>query len=689
MPELTQENLSFTLKTVLGKDKLILQSMTGSEQLSGPFRYELELLSEDDELDATKILGTPLTVTIDLGRSKTRYFNGYVSRFVWTGLGKYQATVVPWLWLLTRSTDCRIFQEKKVPDILENVFKNTFGFSDYKMELNGTYPNWEYCVQYRETAFNFVSRLMEQEGIYYYFEHSDSKHDLVLCDNPSSHFGNQKIPFRPPGQAEAVDFEHVSRWEVESRYQPGKCELRDFDFQKPATQLENKAASTLKSKLKNAADYEVYDYPGEYIVSGDGENYVKARMAELDAQVHVAAGTSDALAMTCGETFTLSDHPRKDQNKKYLVTAAQYHISNGSIDPSDNQESEFSISFTAIEARQQFRPPRVTPKPVVQGPQTAIVTGPSGEEIHTDKYGRVKVQFHWDRQGKKDEKSSCFIRVAQMWAGKTWGAICLPRICQEVVVDFLEGDPDRPLITGSVYNDEQKPPYKLPDNMTKWGFKSQSTKKGDSETFNELRFEEKKGEEEVYFHAENNFNRVVENNDTLKVGFDKKNEGDQTIEILNNQILKVGCSDAADGSQTIEVWKDRNLTVKEGNETVKIEKGNQDITIAKGNHTLKVDAGESTIEAAKKLTLKVGSSEIVMTPQDITIKASKIIVKSKMDTEIKAGMNLKAEGKMNAEIKAGMNFKAQGGIAADLKGAMSTVEGSGMTTVKGGIVMIN
>jgi type VI secretion system secreted protein VgrG len=289
----------------------------------------------------------------------------------------------------------------------------------------------------------------------------------------------------------------------------------------------------------------------------------------------------------------------------------------------------YQNSFTSIPASTNFRPSRITPKPMIHGIQTALVVGPSGEEIWTDKYGRVKVQFYWDREGKKDDKSSCWIRVGHPWSGKNWGAIHIPRIGQEVLVSHMEGDPDRPLITGMVYNAETMPPYGLPDNKTQSGIKTRSSKNGGSDNFNELRFEDKKDQEEVYFHAEKDFNRVVENNDSLKVGFDKKDDGNQSIEIFNNQDVKIGTSQSKDGSQTIQIWKNRSTELKMGNDDLHLDMGNQ---------TTKLDLGQSQTEAMQSIELKVGQSSIRLDQMGVTIKGMMITIEGQMMTEVKGMM---------------------------------------------------
>jgi type VI secretion system secreted protein VgrG len=577
-----------------GESPLLLVHLKAREELSRPFEYVADLLSEQDDIDPNKLLGKPMTILVRLADGRIRYFHGLVSHFSYRGpfaaYAHYQAVLRPWLWFLSRNADCRIFQDVTVRDVFEKVVKNTHQFSDFRWSTTATYKTREYCVQYRESDFDFVSRLLEEEGIFYYFEHEETKHTLVLGDSYTAFKqikGNQrngtKIPFRPPGEA-GLELEHVNEWQVLHEVQSGTAVLDDFDFTKPRVDLMSK---TSVSREHAQAKFEVYDYPGLYWQNGEGDQLTKVRIEELQSNYKRLAGTSDHRELNAGKLFDLAEHPRKGEDAEYALIKTDIEVESAEIaQMREGAENRFVVKFIAIPSRDPFRPRRTTVKPFVHGPQTAIVVGKSGEEIWTDKYGRVKLQFHWDREGKSDENSSCWIRVSQAWAGKNWGSIHIPRIGQEVVVSFLEGDPDRPLVTGRVYNADMMPPYGLPDNQTQSGILSRSTKSGTPENANELRFEDKKGEEKITFHAEKDFERVVENNDSLKVGFEKKDEG----------------------SQTIEIWKNRSTEIKTGDDSTK------------------VSAGSSTIEAAQKITLKVGASTIVIEPAKISLTSPEIAV---------------------------------------------------------------
>jgi type VI secretion system secreted protein VgrG len=609
---LKQDNRLLAIKTALGSNVLAVRSVSVHERISHLFQIEAELSSEDGEIDLDRVIGHDVTIRLHVGEKDKRFFNGVVSRLVQVanvgGYAHYRASVVPWLWFLTRTSDCCIFQDMTVPDIIEDVFK-FYGFNDYKVKLSATYPKWEYCVQYRETDFNFVSRLMEQEGIYYFFEHEDGKHTLVLADSISAHKpfpGYSEVTFHEL-EGGAVEREVITDWTVEKEAQPVAYVLQDFDFKKPKTSL--LASSNVKRKY-GKAEYEIYDFPGEYVEHAEGDRLTDVRLNELQAQYETLHGQASARGLAAGATFKLKKHPRADQNREYLLTEVSFNADAGKF-ASDGGKGEgefFSCSFSAIDKTQQFRAPRITPKPIVQGPQTAIVVGPSGEEIYTDQHARVKVHFPWDRHDKSDENSSCWIRVSQHWAGKQWGAIQIPRLGQEVIVEFLEGDPDEPIITGRVYNADQVPPYALPANKTQSGVKSRSSKGGGTANFNEIRFEDKKGSEEVYIHAEKDQNNVVENDETTSVGHDRTEKvgHDEKITIGNDRTEKVGNNE----NITIGVNRTRNVGK---NETVTV--------VLMRTHTVGVNEA-ITVGAAQEITVGAAQTITVGAVQAITVGAN-------------------------------------------------------------------
>jgi len=505
------DNFPVRFVSSLGDD-LLVGSMTGEEQMGRLFAYQLELLSPNYELQFDDVVGQQVTVVLVVANGE-RYFNGFITEFVFAGISdhfaRYQATVRPWFWFLTRTADCQIFQNLSVPDIIKNVFRDN-GMKDFEENLSGTYRKFDYCVQYRESDFNFISRLMEQEGIYYFFKHEADKHILVMADNVSAHQpfpGYNKVTFHSEsfrGMDEMDD--HLDAWTTRQLIMPDRYAVQDFNFEAPKVPLLKKAQDD-STHAYPLVDSEVFDYPGEYPGPADGENYVEIRLQELKCQKDTVQGGGPCRGMSAGCWFTFEDYPREDQNGDYLVTSVSHHIDNQSFISGEGRSEEvYRCQIGVISKLTRFRSARKTPKPMVQGPQTAIVVGPAGEEIHTDKYGRVIVQFHWDRYGKKDQNSSCWVRVSQAWAGAKWGGIHTPRIGQEVIVSFMEGDPDQPIITGRVYNFDCMPPYALEANKTQSGIKSRSTKGGGPDNFNEIRMEDKLGEEELYIQAEKNEN---------------------------------------------------------------------------------------------------------------------------------------------------------------------------------------
>ena len=666
---LKQSHRAVAIGTPLGDDALVLRCLSGTEQLGRPFRYEVDLASEQDALSFEDLIGQNVTVRLETTHAETRYFNGFVSRLVQLpglhGYARYQATVVPWLWFLSRSSDCRIFQDQTVPEIIMQVFRD-HGFTDFEDTLTGTYRDWEYCVQYRESHLNFVSRLMEQEGIYYYFRHENGSHTLILTDSTSIHRpypGYEAIPYYAPEKV-AVPEEHIHDWRVVKEVQPGIYAHSDFDFENPRKALHSSSHLMRDHAVPN---FEVYDYPGEYLEFGDGEHYARLRIEELHAQYEVVRGESDVRGICPGCTFELTDYPREDQCREYLVTSASYHFESDLFDLSRqaNRAPTYSCSFTGIDAREVFRPERITPDPAVQGVQTAIVVGPSGEEIHTDQYGRVKVQFHWDRYGEANENSSCWVRVAQNWAGKKWGTMFIPRIGQEVLVDFLEGDPDRPIITGSVYNGQSMPPFDLPAEKTKTTIKSSSTKGGGGA--NEISFDDKKGKEQLFIHAQKDQDIRVEKDETEWVGRIRR------LFVQKNQLENVRGDKhgTVKGDRLGSISGDEHLTVK--GDVLKLVKGDEHLTVK----------GDQLEEVRGDVNLTVGRSQSEKVRGTISRQAGGHIQES-------ANMKYALEAGLEIHLKAGMNVVIEAGASITLKagGGFVTVGPAGVA-ISGTPVLIN
>ena len=459
------------VKSNLGDDVLLFRRMHGTEHMSRPYEYRVELLTQQEDIALHEVIGQQMTIHLSIGKDKFRYFSGVVARFAYVGTEgdyhRYDAVLRPWFWNLTRRSDCRIFQELTVPDIIKEVFRDA-GFSEFEESLSGEYRTWKYRVQYRETDFDFVSRLMEQEGIYYFFKHEDGKDTLVLADSINAHapFENfDEVRFFPQGADGTLEEPGIFEWQVAHEYQPTIFAHTDYDFIEPTKDLSAKAQIP---RDHTKADSEIYDYPGAYYDPAEGDTYAKVRVEELQSQYERCTGEGNVPGIAVGHLFNLARHPRGDQNREYLVLGCDHIIDGGDYESKGaGSPPQYKVSFTVLSSAEKYRAPRVTPKPIVQGPQTAVIVGPDGEQVWCDEYGRVKVQFHWDREGGQDENSSCWVRVSQSAAGSTWGGMFIPHIGQEVVVDFLEGDPDRPLITGRVYNHDQMPPEALPDNKYK------------------------------------------------------------------------------------------------------------------------------------------------------------------------------------------------------------------------------
>ncbi|HEX8558035.1 MAG TPA: type VI secretion system tip protein VgrG [Pyrinomonadaceae bacterium] len=598
MSTYTQVERPIQIVTPLGEDVLLLEALEGREAVSRPFSFELSLLSEQRQIDFEAAVGMRATIKFVHEGGCLRYLNGHVVSFSQgasvQNLYRYRATLVPWLWLLSYSGGSRIFQHKSVPEIVSQIFRER-GFSqDFSLRLGGSYEPREYCVQYRETDFGFVSRLLEEEGICYFFEHAEDKHTLVLTDQSSKFVPcpNQPVARYHTTADDHLDEDSVATWTLGQQVRTGKYTARDFNFEQPRFDL----LATITGGDKRR--FEQYDYPGEYLTRSLGEQLVRVRIEEQDAARVAATGTSDCRAFTAGYKFELADHYRPDANRAYVLLSvthsaylpANYEASAGGGGAS--YQNEFvCIPHTAT----PYRPPRTTPVPVVQGTQTATVVGPAGEEIYTDKYGRVKVQFHWDREGRYDENSSCWVRVSQPWAGKGWGAISVPRIGQEVVVDFLEGDPDRPLVVGRVYNAGQMPPYALPAEQTKSTMKTLSSKGGGG--FNELRFEDRKGAEQIFIHAERDEDIRVKNDLREWVGRD------------THLIVKHDRLEEVEGEQHLTVGGDKS------------EKAGGAISRAAGADIQEKAAGRYALAAGSEIHLKSGANLVLESGATVTLKA--------------------------------------------------------------------
>ncbi|PDV87528.1 type VI secretion system tip protein VgrG [Rhizobium sp. H4] len=600
-----------TVQTPLGSEALTFTHFIGRDEVSRCFAFTVGFISSDENVDALKLLGKPLSVEGESG-DKKRWFSGLVTDFrlmrIEERFAYYEAEVRPWLWLLGNSTDCRIFQNMSVVEIVEKIFSK-YKAAKFEKRLQGSYEAREYCVQYDETDLDFVQRLLEHEGIMYFFEYAEGEHTLVLADamnklKPAPGYGSVK--FRAEGDPVRRDEEYMTDWVSTSSVQPGIFAHTDYDFTKPGADLMAQSAQPFSHA---EAQGEHYRHPGAHLTVGRGDAVAVVRREEIQAahQRIAAAGTVRGLASGC--TFKLENFPRKDQNAEYVVLRADYRLFDPGYRPAaDTGEETFRAIFQVAPTSISYRPPRTTTRPVMRGPQTATVVGPAGEEIFTDKYARVKVQFHWDRLGKKDQNSSCFVRVSQTWSGAGWGFIQIPRIGQEVIVDFLEGDPDRPIITGRVYNGKEMPPYELPGNATQSGLKTNSSPGGGG--WNELRFEDKAGSEEVYFQAQKDHNLLIKHDRSKLV------QHDQSDRIDNNAKHSVGVNLDEDvgNNKTTKVGVDRTVNI-----------GSNDTETVGVNRSLTVGANE-TISIGSNSTETIGAShtQTVAIVQTVTVGAARV-----------------------------------------------------------------
>ena len=587
--------------------QLLFDGLHAQEELGRPFLFEVDL-SSGELRDIGKIVGTSATIWLAQSANvPDRFFNGIVTRAVSTGLVagayRYRIEVRPWIWLLTQATDCRIFQSKSAFQIITQVFRD-FHFSDFedRRRAGAGDAELEYCVQYRETSFDFVTRLMEQFGLYYYFRHDRDRHTLVIADDPNAH---NTLPDAIPFVFDQTEFrgvgDHIWEWSTDLALHSGKFTFRDYNFTMPSADL---TAKTVQPGSHPHNSLEVYEYPGPYDKAATGKRLSDVRMQAISMRRTMIDAVSNARGLHAGWKFKLTHHPTRAVNRDYLITRAVFTM--GLAEGSSTVEGEtldtYRVTLRAIPGDVPYRLERITPRPMIRGPQTARVVGASGDEITTDEYGRVKVRFHWDRSDVQDDQRTCWIRVAQASAGAGWGSMFIPRVGQEVVVEFLEGNPDRPLITGVVYNANMRVPYALPDNKTRSIIKTSSSKGGSGS--NELRFEDKAGEEEVFFHAQKDYKKVVLH--------------DETVTVHNNT----------------------TTTVETGDRTVTVSQGGNSLTVSTGNHSITVSAGKSAVTAAQSITLSVGTNSVTIDNTGVTINGTMVSLASTATMSLQAGAPL-------------------------------------------------
>jgi type VI secretion system secreted protein VgrG len=639
----------FTLTTAGGKELRVLR-FTATEGLSSLFEVRIELAGP--EVDLGEVIDTPMTLEIG-GCETPRLISGICASFDYIGQTRdfqlYEAVIVPWLWRLRFRRNSRIFQDMTTPDIIKKVL-NAAGLdgSGYRLELFGTYAPRNYCVQYYEDDLSFLCRLLEEDGIFYFFEHGRDEHKIVFADHSAAHRpipGDPNLWFRPPS-SDLHEKEDIFSFRFSERIRPGAVTLRDYNLHKPSEPME------VKARGSRHTDLEMYSYPGGYQDAGRGGPHQGQTLAKLRLEAHqatrrVGTGTSDSPRLTAGYTMTLVGHPRAELDTEYRILSVE-HVGEQPqvLDQDASGSCSYKNSFTVSELSAPYRPPQVTPRPVMRGLQTATVVGPEGEEVYTDEHGRVKVQFHWDRDEPFDDTSSCWVRVSQLWAGNGWGAMFLPRIGHEVLIDFIEGDPDRPVITGRIYTGANQPPYPLPDKRTTSTIKSESSRGGGG--FNELRFEDNKGSEQVFLHAQKDFDEVVLNNHTLDVGVDETNT------IGSNQSTTVGAD------RTMHVKGNFKETI-DGTETRKVTGAVDETLSASETRNISADQSETVGgNVTRNITGDVTETVSGAVSQTITGGVT-VTTPATFDVTATAGVTMTSTGPIKMIAQAGFTVLAPGG----------------------------
>lgn len=645
MAQYTQARRPLRIDTTLATDRLMLAGFEGVEAVSAPFAFRLDLVSEYKDVDPAEVVRKPAAIGYAMRDGGWRTIHGIVNRFVQLGqrqnLVRYRAELVPWLWFLSLSRDCRIYQNLSVLEIVQDVFKSQ-GYSDFDIKTTRSYSKRVFCVQYRETHLDFVSRLLQEEGIFYFFRHEKDRHVLVLADGKSAIEpvqGSPRVRFAPqpaPGEEVVTTLEHETVAHV------GRVTLRDYDYLQPTLQLE--------CSLEGDGREQVYDYPGNYATLEAGDRYARLMLEAEEATGQVIRGGGGFGALQSGSRFELEGHFRGDLNASYTVLRVSHEGRGGDFTEWDSGPFEYHNEFVAIPHNTTFRPLRTTPRPFIRGFQTARVVGPSGKEVYVDEHGRIKLQFHWDRLGKSDETSSCWVRVASPWAGKGWGAVSIPRIGSEVVVEFLDGDPDRPIVVGCVHNAQQTPPFDLPDAGIQMGMKTRSSPNGGG--YNEISMTDTKGKEAVTVHAQYDMTTSVGNDATETV------QNNRSLTVNVNDTVKVGAKQniTTGANQTITVGADQSLTVT----------GKQDVTTG----------AKQTVTVGADRTLTIGGKDTISTGSDYSLSSGgKLAASSSTNTTIKAGANVEVTAGGTIKLSAGGSSIEIGPSGVTIKGAIVDVQG--------------
>ena len=714
MPEadLQLENRLLRMEGDYTVEGLFVKSAKVVEKMSALTETTIEFITKDKTLELQKVVGSRITLCLDDPDREERTFTGRCISAEFIGLsqgqGHFMAHVRPFFWFLTRGIESRVFQDMSTPEIIKAIIGDHGFGSDLQDKLSETYLKRTYCVQYRESDFDFLSRLMEEDGIYYHFVESDKKEQMVLADGIGAHAavpGSPSINFKfRQSESYRRNEDHIFEWNAVESQTPGKVTLDDWDFVRPNADLKQsksieKGSHTFKSHeayqhVGHLRDNVMDDPKNEPTTDIDAAAERKTRvMMESVAVDHVRwRGVGNVRNMANGQTFTLNDHPRVNDDKEFLIVEATHHLSiesdyedddteNASLDERLEKDDEntdvYRCEFEVIPKTNPFRAKLATHWPEISGIETAIVTGPPGEEIHTDTFGRIKVQFHWDRLGENNHNSSCWVRCMMPWTGKGWGMISVPRIGQEVVIQFEQGDPDRPICIGMLFNDNTMPAYPLPDNMTQTGIVTRSTKGGSVDTFNELIFEDRIDEEFVRLQSEKDYKETIKNNAEITIGMEKMDPGDltQTIYHTKTETIKTGDhvftveegnqtvfvktdhAETVEGKSNVEITGDYVQTISEGNVNRTVSSGDESLTVSAGNYSLDTTAGKIEVTAAQSIELSVGANSILIDQSGITISGTMISI--------------------------------EGTTTLDAKSKTTTVKGDVLLVLKGGLTTVN
>ncbi|QDV26397.1 type VI secretion system Vgr family protein [Aureliella helgolandensis] len=685
-------------------DKAIVTSLSGREEISQPYEFSLTISSPKDKLKPEEIIGQPLAVKIDRGDEAPRFVHGYISH-MWAGDYSqteddksapsrcYRVRLVPWLWFMTRASRCFVYLpeklEKSIQEVIDELFERVESYR-HVQTWNETGAasilksrKVEHCVQYRETDFNFLTRTLEQYGVYYYFRHEQDKHTLILSDQPNYQDAPESKVEYHPSEAGHISIDAISSWEHAYEFVPGKYEQTDYDFKQPSTNLKVSTAKHNLIPLSNNSGYEVFNFPGEYMQKDDGEKEVIRRMEEEESRFNLVQGSSFCKSFSPGYTFKLTKHHscHDEEGKSYLITSITHSATQAGTFSGHGEGDSYSNQFSCMPKESQFRPPRKTPRPYLPSVQTAVVVGPSGEEIYTDEFGRVKVQFHWDREGKRDENTSCWMRVSQVHAGVGFGGIDIPRVGEEVIVSFIEGDLDCPVVTGRLYHKESMPPFGLPNAKKVSGIKTK-TYKGSG--YNEMSMDDTPGQELINIHAQYDMTTTVEHDDTQTVHNDRTItvNGKHTETIKKDTTIKITEGkldhDVVDGTATFHVKK----AVTENYDAT------QDTTV-KQKLTVTSTTEDIYIDGKTKITLHSGKSEIILEESGvITIKALEINVLGDKMVKI-SGKMVEASGGKEAKLGVGNQNITCDLTKAAISGAAINSSAVGMHEITGALVKIN